>query len=309
MKKAMVLAAGLGTRLRPLTNHLPKPLVPVGKEALLVHHIRQLANIGVQDIMINTHHLPTHIERQLGSGESWGVRLHYSVEEPDILGTGGGLAQVADFFKDEKAFFFINGDILHNIDLLEAYRAHSQSGAKATLLTRTHPNDGKTGWVGEDENQKIVRVPDMPEEEHSNSIRRMFTGLHVLTPRILQDLPQTGFGCILRTGYRAMIERGDLVHSHDVKDAFWMDIGTPDSYLEANWATLEQTHQAHSYIDETASVAGDVRMGTRVIIGKHAVVEEGCSLEECVIWPHAHVGANTQIKRSVVFGKEIFQVS
>jgi NDP-sugar pyrophosphorylase family protein len=305
MRKAMVLAAGLGTRLRPLTNHRPKPLVPIANEALIEHHLRQLKQLGVQEVMINVHHLPDVMQHILGDGERLGLKLHYSLELPEILGTGGGLAKVCDFFKDEDAFLFINGDILHDISLENAIKAHKASGAVATLLTRPHPNDGKTGYIGVRDND-VRRVPDMPDDESLEKM--MFTGLHVLSPTIFEYLEQGTFGCVLRTGYRAMIEQGLPVHSHFVSDAFWCDIGTPASYLEANWALLRQ-RGLHQLIEKSAVWGEESKAGEKVIVGASATIGAGSELFETVVWPNSTVPPHTRLERAIVFGEEIVQVA
>lgn len=310
----MILAAGLGTRLRPLTNQLPKPLVPIVNEPLLGYHLRQLAALGVKEVMINLHHLPQEIKEGLGDGSQWGVKLHYSLEQPEILGTGGGLAQTHDFFQEEEAFFFLNGDILHQIDLQKAAKAHTNTGAAATLLTRPHPQDGKTGHVGADPQGLIKRVPEMPVDEALTPL--MFSGLHILTPKIFEYLDKGTFGCVLRTGYRRMIEEGLPVASHDVGGAFWFDIGTPQAYLEAHWHVVgrfgsffpEYTSETTPWIDSTSVISDDAILGEKVTVGAEAHIGKGSHLDEVVVWPGARVPEGAKLHRGVVYGESFLQV-
>lgn len=317
LKKAMILAAGLGTRLRPLTLKRPKPLVPILDRPLLVHHLEQLAHLGVQEVVINLHHLPTQIQQHLGDGKNWGIKIIYSHEVPAVLGTGGGVALVEDVFANEALFLVINGDILHRVDLAQAIKHHQNTEAVATLLVRPHPRDPNVGSVDVDEQGRIKRVPEMPPEP--TLYKRMYTGMQILTPRIfdyLRDQPPPP-SCILRTAYRRMLADNLTVGSYAIGDAYWRDIGTPQSYLQANWELLQRrdpqplhvpahlTLHPPVWIGEGVTLEEGVVLGPNVILGAHSTVGAGSTLSHTVVWPQGQVPPGTQTEHAVVLDHEV----
>ena len=303
IKKAMILAAGLGTRLRPLTNILPKPLVPLLDQPLLIYHLKQLANIGVEEVVVNLHSLPEIIKETIQDGAKWGIKVHYSLETPEILGTGGGLSKVQSFFEDEEAFLIVNGDILCEMPWTQVIEHHKQQQAVATLLVRTHPGD-QSGWVGTNGTDQITRVPDMPED--TASTKHQFTGLHVLSPAIFPHLPKNQFGCVLRTGYRKMLESGLKVSSYNVDDAVWRDIGNPSTYHAANIALLREHNERtgeNNYIGKDVTIGkGAVLKGC--IVGEGATIGENACLEDSIIWRGVHVADGTNRCRVIHIGDE-----
>lgn len=321
IKKAMILAAGLGTRLRPLTHHRPKPLVPVLNKPLLEHHLEQLAALGVQEVALNVHHLPEQIQSHLGQGERWGLHLTYSWEHPTILGTGGGIAKLRDFFIHEPEFLVINGDIVHQVDLRSALQHHRASGAIATLLVRTHPGDPQIGSVDIDEAGWIRRVPDMPAQD--TLYKRMYTGMQVLTPRIfdyLLHLPPPP-SCILRTAYRRALEDSLPITSYSIGDNLWKDIGDPNSYLDAHRSLLQHQSTPSSHwpsgvnihppvwLGEHIMWGSAVEIGPHVVIGDHAHIGSHTHLIDTVIWPQTALPAHTTAQHSIFWEKEVVTVN
>ncbi len=287
IRKAMLLAAGFGTRLKPLTQVLPKPLVPICNLPLLGVHLRQLATLGIEEVMINLHHLPEEIQSVLGDGEEYGIRLSYSLEAPEILGTGGGLARVRSFFEDEEAFLVLNGDILHGVDLQAAMQHHRESKAAGTLILREHPGTPGMGWITVDEAGAVCRVPEMSEE--IEGVRRAFSGLHILSPAIFEYLPSEGFGCILRTGYRGMLEAGLKVVEFLAKDAPWIDIGRPDSYLSANLTPPVALFPGQTRRAEGSCVEEGAEVDESSVLGAGVIVRSGAIVKKSVIWPGLEV--------------------
>lgn len=299
IKKAMVLSAGLGTRLRPLTDHRPKPLVPILNLPLLEHHLQQLKTLGVEEVVVNLHHLADQIQHHLGDGSNIGLQIHYSMEEPKVLGTGGGIAAVEEVFKDEDAFLVVNGDIFHDIDLRSAVQHHLDSKASATLIVREHPGDPKVGSVDVDQEGWIRRVPEMPND--ASLYKRMYTGLQILTPQIfpyLRELPPPP-SCILRTGYRRMLEDGHTVGSYHVESSFWKDIGNPASYLQSQWDAMDQNKTKLS-----SSESDGINMVGPVLLGQNVTWEEGVTVGPYVVIGNgSHIGSNATLQRTVVWDK------
>ncbi|MBW2277833.1 MAG: NDP-sugar synthase, partial [Deltaproteobacteria bacterium] len=226
--RAMILAAGFGTRLRPLTEKVPKPLVPVVGKPNIVRTIEHLRGFGVTEIVINLHHLPQAIREALGDGAAWGVSIAYSAE-PRILGTGGGIKQALPLLGDET-FLVVNGDALFAPDIDAALRAHRRHGALATLVLREDPEADNFGAVGLDDSDRVRRLVWAGDPE-SGPRSLMFTGVHLLEPAIASRLPDDG--CIVRQTYAPLVEDGAPVFG-TTDDGYFCDLGTPQRYLEAN---------------------------------------------------------------------------
>ncbi len=232
--KAMIFAAGLGTRLRPLTNDRPKALVEVKGMPLLEITIRRFIQIGVKDIIINTHHFAEKIEAFLDSRNRFGIRIVTSHEAEKPLETGGGLKKAAWFFDDGQPFFVCNADILCNIDLLKMYKTHCASDALATYAVQQrdttrymlHNTEGLLfGWMNTKTKQVLLGK--------SASELRMcsFSCFHVINPAIFETALQQDFFSMI-DWYLKICGRHKIVgYRHD--DDLWCDIGTPETLAEA----------------------------------------------------------------------------
>lgn len=186
--KAMILAAGLGTRLRPLTNTMPKPLLPVGGTPLILWNLLLLRRHKFRDVVINLHHLGPMIEHALGDGHRFGLRITYS-REPVVLGTGGALKQVESQFSGQP-MLVMNGDTLIEIDLEELADLHLSRKPVATMVLREDPEAGRWGLVEIDEAHRIQRINGNGRINPSGHVPRMFAGVHILHPRLCGDCPR-----------------------------------------------------------------------------------------------------------------------
>jgi|SRR5579885_576734 len=227
--KAMVLAAGLGTRLRPLTDRLPKPLLPVAGRPLIVWTLLLLRRHGIREVVVNLHHLGHLIEKELGDGSALGLRLHYS-REPVLLGTGGGLKKAEPFFEGEPVLV-LNGDTLIEVDLGAVLRRHAERNALATMVLRADPDVERWGVVEVDGRGQVVRINGRGLAEPGPTERLMFAGVHVLHPRLLRDLPAGRESSII-DAYVGAIRTGEPVASYRM-EGYWSDIGTPGRYEQA----------------------------------------------------------------------------
>lgn len=226
----MILAAGLGTRLRPLTDRLPKPLLPIAGRPMVEYTLAWIAAAGIQHIMINVHHKGDLIRDALGNGERFGLKISYS-EEPVILGTGGGLKQVESFFEDAP-FLVVNADVLTAVDPNAIIRSHLTRRPLATLVVRRDPEVAAYGALGVDHESRIRRFLGRGQRSSAPLEDVMFTGIHVLDPRIFGDLPPAGTFSPITDAYIAIVKRGDPLMGY-LTDAPWIDIGTPDRYRQA----------------------------------------------------------------------------
>ena len=227
--RAMILAAGLGTRLRPLTDSLPKPLLPISGRPLIVWNLLLLRRHGVTDVIVNLHHLGHLIEQALGDGASLGLRIAYS-KEPVILGTGGGLKQAEPFFGGEP-FFVLNGDTLFEMDLSDMAAAHRRQGALATMAVRADPDPDRWGAVEVDGARTVVRINGRGRQGGGRTEKRMFAGVHLMHPRLLADVPSGRESSIIDAYVRA-IQSGGTVAGYELS-GYWSDIGTPERYAQA----------------------------------------------------------------------------
>jgi NDP-sugar pyrophosphorylase family protein len=227
--KAMILAAGLGTRLRPLTNTMPKPLLPVAGTPLIVWNLLLLKRHGFREVIINLHHLAPMIEQALGNGSKYGLRIWYS-QEPVILGTGGGIKQVESNFSGEPVLI-LNGDTLVEIDLDALCAFHQQRNAAATLVLRADPDATRWGLVEVGEDHRIVRITGRGRSEATVTQPRMFAGIHILHPRLLRDVVKGKESSII-DAYVAAIQRNEAVLGYD-HDGYWSDVGTTERYAQA----------------------------------------------------------------------------
>src|SRR3989338_3195330 len=226
--RAIILAAGLGTRLRPLTHTTPKPLLPFHQRPLIDYAILLLKKYGITDIIINTHHLASQITKTLGDGQQYGVHLSYSYEE-DVLGTGGGIKKCEAFFQGDP-FIAINSDILIDIDLKTLMDFHHKQASWATMVVRTHPYPSDPGpltpiWT---RGTRVLKIGGHSQEADCH----LFTGLHILDPKILQTVPQNTFSSIIDTGYQEALKK-KLPLSAFKHSNLWMDVGTLEQYEQA----------------------------------------------------------------------------
>jgi len=228
--KAMILAAGLGTRLRPLTNTIPKPLLKVDGTPLIVWNLWLLKRHGFQDVVINLHYLGSMIEEALGNGSQFGLRITYS-HEPVILGTGGGIKQAEPYFEGNPVLI-LNADTLVELDLDALCAFHKTRQAAATLVLRDDPDAVSWGLVEVAEQDRIVRITGKGRGEYLPTKPRMFAGIHILHPRLLQHVPQ-GVASSIIDPYVAAIEQGERVLGYDLT-GYWSDIGTPERYAQAD---------------------------------------------------------------------------
>ncbi|MDH3503286.1 MAG: NDP-sugar synthase [Nitrospirota bacterium] len=228
----MILAAGLGTRLRPLTNTIPKPLLSVGGTPLIVWNLLLLRACGIRDVIINLHYLGNVIEEAIGDGSRWNMQVRYS-PEPTLLGTGGGL-KAAEWFFEQQPFLVMNGDTLIELDVKALIEFHQTHGGVATLVLRDDPQAAQWGAVESDAHNRILRINGRGMRQADLTgplVERMFAGVHILHPSLLHDAPtETPFSII--DSYTNELARGSKIFGF-LHAAYWSDIGTVARYAQA----------------------------------------------------------------------------
>ena len=298
--KGIVFAAGLGTRLRPLTAQLPKPLAPVGPWPLIRYAVETLKAAGVTEIAINTFHLGEQFPKAIGDGSEWGVKITWSHEAPAILGTGGGLRQLRDFFGKES-FAVINGDTIIDFDLREAIAEHERTRATATMVLKDDPRVAQFGAIGYDVKGRVWDfVGRVPVPAHAAPLKQaLFTGVHLFSPKVFDHIAATGEVNLGTETYPALLRAGEHISSV-LQKGYWSDLGTAERLLEANIEVIERS-ATFARIDP---LKGFVEGPPGVLMAPGTTREAGVRLTRPVlIGKGAQIGRDASIGPGVVIGK------
>lgn len=232
--KAMIFAAGLGTRLRPITNDIPKALVDLGGVTMLEAVLRRLAAAGVGEAVVNTHHFHEKIEDYLREKKNFGLKIHLSREEEFPLETGGGLKKAAAFFEGKEPFFAYNADVYSEMDLRALYEDHLASGALATLAVRDRQSARRLLF------DDAMQLRGRAEGEAPQGLRSLaFNGIHVLSPEIFGKITESGVFSITAS-YLRLAAAGARIRGFEDRAQFWCDIGNLER-LEAVRRRAERT--------------------------------------------------------------------
>ncbi len=304
--KAMVLAAGLGTRLRPITYEIPKPLAPVVNRPVMEHILALLARHGFTEAIANLSHLPEQIEERFGDGSALGLSLTYSVEE-ELLGTAGGVRNVAEFFGDEP-FLVISGDALTDIDLTAMRAAHEANDGIATLALKPVPDPREYGVVILGEDGRIQGFQEKPNPAEALSTLAN-CGIYMFAPEIFDYFPERPFVDWAMDVFPALLDNDVPFHGHEVH-AYWNDIGSLDEFRQGNFDALagevDVQHGARDRGDgvlagEGARIADDVEAAPPVLVGAGAEVGEGVRLDgPLVIGDGCRVGSGARLRDCIV---------
>ncbi len=289
--RAMVLAAGLGQRMRPLTLLRAKPVLPVLGRPLAAHTLERLARAGIRDVVVNLHHLPESVTTALGTGRRFGVRIRYA-HEPVILGTGGGPRAVRELFGGE-AVLVVNGDVWFDFDLRRVVARHRASRASATLaLRRMRPGETYSPVVT-DGRRRILSIGGRPRP--ATGTISMFTGIHLLDSRLLDKLPE-GVSDSVRELYVPMLLEGAALLGVRPAGA-WYDFGRPSLYRDAQLAMLRGSGPGLVAVGARVSAGAAV---ARSVIGARSRVGAGARVERCVLWEGAVIEPGARAQGAIV---------
>jgi NDP-sugar pyrophosphorylase family protein len=319
--KAVILAGGEGTRLRPLTLSVPKPVVPVVDRPFLRHQLDLLATVGVTDIVFSVAYRPERVQAVFGDGSSLGRRIHYAVEETP-LGTGGAVKN-AESHLDEVTIVF-NGDVLTDVDLPAVVRAHQETRASATIVLAPVPNPAAYGLVETDAGGRILRFIEKPDPSQITT-DTINAGIYVLDTSTLELMPPAVNHSIERGFFPALIARGDRLTGF-IHRGYWIDIGTPEKYLQVHRDILrgrfpvkveaEPRHggwvDARAEVEPGAGLEGPfyVGPGCRLAAGAHVgpdtVLTSGvrvasqARIADSVLWEGTQVGEGAQVQGALL---------
>jgi NDP-sugar pyrophosphorylase family protein len=298
----MILAAGLGTRLWPLTEDRTKPAVPFLGKPLVQYAVEYARQAGIRDVVVNLHHRPESVRDVLGDGHRFGARIEYSFE-PEILGTGGALDKVRDLLAGDD-FVVLNGKIVTDIDLRAAIDTHRSRGAIATLVLKPNARREHFTIVHLDDQGDIARFegfPDDPSHHGLPGAPLMFTGIQVLSPRIFDFIPRGCFSHTTTSAFPAAIRAGERVAAH-VADGEWRELSTLERYLGESLAVMRTRGLAvvageGSHIEDGAEVE-------RAVLWNGVVVARGATVRDAVLGDGVRIGSGERIEGAVVVRAE-----
>jgi mannose-1-phosphate guanylyltransferase len=318
--QALILAGGEGTRLRPLTSTVPKPVVPLVDRPFIAFMLDWLQGHGVDDVVLSCGHLAWGMRNVLGDGEAFGIRLRY-VEEPRPLGTGGALKFAEELLDDR--FLMLNGDVLTDFDISGQLALHERTGATATLALTPVEDPSAYGLVRLDPSQAVTEFVEKPASDQIDT-RNISAGIYVLEHGVLDLLEYDAPASIERDVFPQLV--GDGLYGY-VADGYWLDIGTPSRYLEGTFDILEGTvgtavgermgagylcveHGVESAgriipsaLVETGCRIGDgARVGGRAVLERGVTVGAGTTIERAVVMRGSEIGANCTLSNCIVAG-------
>lgn len=322
--RAMIMAAGLGTRLMPLTSLRPKPMVPVLGTPVVGHILSLLSAHDIHQVVMNLHHVPSAITGYFGAGGGVLPRIFYSYE-PELLGTAGGVKRNEEFLTEEGTFLVVSGDALTDIDLTSLVEAHRTSGALATLAVKAVEDPAKYGVVEIDEENRILAFQEKPRpgEEISHLCN---CGIYVLEAALLDYVPPGRFCDFGKDIWPSVLRAGGLLRAYPVT-GYWNDIGDQEAYRRGNVDALlgrvlvEKPALQHSpgvwvgpqaRVDEGAVVEPPVFLGggcqieagSRIVgptvLGAHSLVEEGACVADTVAWDGVFFGRGSRIEHCLI---------
>ncbi|MEP6847533.1 MAG: NDP-sugar synthase [Acidobacteriota bacterium] len=314
--RALILAGGKGTRLRPLTVYTPKPIVPLANRPFLLYQLAVLRNAGITDITLSLSYQPDKIEQVLGDGSEFGVNLSY-VTEPSPLGTGGAYSFAA---LSDAPSIVLNGDILTDIDLAKVVRFHERKKADATLVLAPVEDPTAYGLVetgAAGEIRAFIEKPT-PADLAKLDINTINAGIYVLEPKILDLVPKGENRSFEYDVFPRILEKAMSFFAYTLENEYWRDIGTCSSYLAAHHDFLagkikgfedEVPHAAEiataAFVDRRSVIGPDciVKPGAKIVnsvVGAGVTIEEKAVVENSVIWPHSRISTGAEVHDSII---------
>jgi len=326
--KAIIMAGGEGTRLRPLTVHRPKPLVPVGGKPIMLHIIELLKKHGFEEAIATVHYLADEIEGYFGDGQEFGFSLRYSVEDIP-LGTAGSVKKAAETFNVNETLLVLSGDSLTDIDLSEAIAFHKDRGALVTIILSRVSNPLEYGVVIVDETGRIQRFLEKPsgDEAFSDTVN---TGIYIIEPEVLSYIGNQQFVDFSQNLFPKLLQEGKPLYGF-ISNGYWCDVGNHTTYMEANFDILygkvsvildgeeirpgvvvgegvelgEVEIEPPVYIGRHTRFEGRGKIIGPAVIGAENVLQEEVKVERSVIWDKVFIGRSANLFGCIVAEKTI----
>lgn len=309
--RAVLMAGGSGTRLRPLTCDLPKPMVPILNRPIAEHIINLLKRHNINEVIATLHYLPDALRDYFQDGADFGVQMTYAVEEDQPLGTAGCVKNIAELL--DETFLVISGDSITDFDLTGAIEFHKQQKSKATLILTRVPNPIEFGVVITDKDGRINRFLEKPStsEIFSDTVN---TGTYILEPEVLDYLPENTESDFSSFLFPLLLAKGEPMYGYIAK-GYWCDVGHLDAYRESQYDALERKVNLdvaynevspglwvgqNTYIDQSAKIEPPVVIGDNCRIGARVQIEAGS-----VVGDNVTIGADANLKRPIVWNGAI----
>ena len=288
--KALILAGGFGTRLRPLSCSRPKLMFPIANRPILEWTLEGLKKCGVDEVILAVNYMADVLEKHFGNSRR-GLKISYS-KEVKPLGTGGPIKEAEEQLVEEgdkEPFLVLNGDIISSIDYTALYQAHVNSGAEITISLHQVEDPSRYGVVEITDNERILRFIEKPPpgSEPSNLIN---AGVYVINPSVLNKIPKGKKISIEREVFPRLATSG-LLYGYQF-EGFWFDIGVPDDYLNANMRLLEKISRESTSIEKSAKVNSRSKIIQPVALSEEVIIEENA-----VIGPYVSLGKDSYIER------------
>ncbi|MDI6870605.1 MAG: NDP-sugar synthase [Bacillota bacterium] len=321
--KGIILVGGRGTRLRPLTFFRPKPLVPLVNRPFLEYQLDLLRRYGVEEVILCVNYQAKKLMRHFADGNRFGLTIRYAAEQ-EPLGTAGALKNAAAMV-DTGPVIVLNGDILTDVDLEQVLRTHRESGAWATLTLVEVDDPTRYGLVVLDRRGRVQRFLEKPSWDEVTA-RTVNAGIYVLEPAVFDYIPAGREVSVERETYPQLLQRGVPVSGH-VARSYWLDIGTPDKYLQAHWDILEQrvsvpvpgrevsprlwfgqgaevspqaTLIPPVVLGEGVSVRAGATVGPYCVLGDQVTVREEASAAHAVLGRRCVLGRGARVQQAVL---------
>jgi mannose-1-phosphate guanylyltransferase/phosphomannomutase len=304
--KAVIMAGGHGTRLRPLTSNQPKPMIPIVNVPCMEHIVRLLKEHGFTEVVVTLQFMPEEIQDYFGDGSEWGVHVHYSIEDTPA-GTAGSVKLAEEHLKDERVLV-ISGDALTDVDLTGVLAFHEEHGAEATMVLKSVENPLDFGIVITEEDGRISRFLEKPAwgQVFSDTVN---TGIYVLEPSVFEEIPSEGEYDFSKDLFPTLLEAERPLYGY-VTEGYWEDIGTLEQYMKAQRDVLDGKLRGvrppgtrlreNVYVGRRARV-DDEELGGPVVIGENVRVDEGAKISPySVIADNVVIASGASVERSVV---------
>ncbi len=316
--KALILAGGKGTRLRPLTVYTPKPIVPFLNQPFLLFQLNLLRRAGIEDITLSLSYQPDKIEQILGDGSDYGVNLSF-VTEPSPMGTGGAYKFAANDLQRDTTIVF-NGDILTDIDISEVIEFHREKQAEATIVLAPVEDPSNYGLVKTDGDGKVLKFLEKPKPEQLAELttNNINAGIYILEPTVLDIIPKGENTSFEYKVFPDLLAKEKSFYAFVMQENYWRDIGTPESYLAAHHEFLDgkiklpEVERETNYeaataaiIDKKSIIGADciIKPSARItnsILGAGVHIEEKAVIENSVVWAHTRISNAAKIQNAVI---------
>lgn len=300
--KAMVLAAGIGSRMQPLTAERAKPALTILDRPLLRILVDQLAAQGVREVVVNAHAHPEQLRACVASAA---IPVRFSLE-PKPLGSGGGIRAARALLQGAGTFLVVNGDMLLDLDVAALLAAHRAAGAAATMALRDDPRKADFGTIGWRDGgvTRITELIDLGSEQGSG----LFIGVHAMEPEIFERMPELDDFESLRDVYVPMLQRGEAIGAW-LQDpaAVWTPVGTPRELLEANLAAAARARPDGVWIGVGAAVPDDARIDPRAVIGAGARLPAGARVRDTLLLPGARPPEGARLERAIAYDDRVWR--